>query len=87
MGADKVCIQCTEGTDAMSVVRSTEEFFKLVFSCWTRWDMDQRPYQRGAWVRLYGVPLNAWNVDFFKLCVFYCGRFLRADSCSADKDR
>jgi hypothetical protein len=25
-------------------------------------------------------------VDFFKLCVFYCGRFLRADSCSADKD-
>jgi hypothetical protein len=26
-------------------------------------------------------------VDFFKLCVFDCGRFLRADSCSADKDR
>jgi hypothetical protein len=31
--------------------------------------------------------LNAWNVDFFKLCVFDCGRFLRADSCSAEKDR
>jgi hypothetical protein len=31
--------------------------------------------------------LHAWNVEFFKLCVFDCGRFLRADSCSADKDK
>jgi hypothetical protein len=87
MGADKVFIRCTKGKDAMSVVGGAEEFFKLVFSSWTSWDKDQRPYQRGAWVRLYGVPQNAWNVDFFKLCVFDCGRFLRADSCSADKDR
>ncbi|KAK2444862.1 heterogeneous nuclear ribonucleoprotein A0 [Trifolium repens] len=87
MGADKVFIRCTEGGDAMSVVGGAEEFFKLIFSNWTRWDKDGRPYQRGAWVRLYGVPLNAWNVDFFKLCVFDCGRFLRADSCSAGKDR
>jgi hypothetical protein len=36
---------------------------------------------------LYGVPLNAWNVEFFKLRVFDCGRFVRADDCSADKDR
>ncbi|GAU28621.1 hypothetical protein TSUD_55650 [Trifolium subterraneum] len=37
--------------------------------------------------RLYGIPVHAWNVIFFKLCVFYCGSFLRADNCSADKDR
>ncbi|MCI40312.1 sulfate transporter, partial [Trifolium medium] len=52
-----------------------------------RWDNNLQPYKRGAWVHLYGNPLQAWNVDFFKLCVFDCGRFLRADSCSADKDR
>ncbi|MCI22292.1 sulfate transporter, partial [Trifolium medium] len=45
------------------------------------------PYQRGVWVRLYGISLHAWSVDFFKLCVLDCGRFLRADSCSTDKDR
>jgi hypothetical protein len=87
MGADKVFIRRAEGGDAMAIVGGAEEFFKLVFSNWTRWDYDGRPYQRGAWVRLYGVPLNAWNVDFFKLCVFDCGRFIRADSCSAEKDR
>ncbi|GAU51434.1 hypothetical protein TSUD_413340 [Trifolium subterraneum] len=31
----------------------------------------------GAWVHLYGVPLHAWNVNFFKLCVFDCGRVER----------
>ncbi|MCI09225.1 sulfate transporter, partial [Trifolium medium] len=40
-----------------------------------------------VWVRLYGVPLHAWNENFFKLCVFDCGRFLRADSCTVEKER
>lgn len=38
-------------------------------------------------MRLYGIPLHAWNESFFKLCVLDCGRFLRSDSCSVDRDR
>ncbi|GAU49838.1 hypothetical protein TSUD_408070 [Trifolium subterraneum] len=52
-----------------------------------RWDKNVLPYHRGAWVRFYGIPLHAWNVEFFKLCVLECGRFLRADICSADKEK
>lgn len=44
------------------------------------------PVKRGgAWVRVYGVPLQAWSEDFFKLCVMSVGRFIRADACSIDK--
>jgi hypothetical protein len=87
MGADKVFLRQSEGGDVRSIVAGAVEFFRHVFSNWIHWDDDGRSYQRGAWVRLYGVPLSAWNVDFFKLCVFECGRFIRADSCSAEKDR
>jgi hypothetical protein len=87
MGADKVFLRRTEGGDVRALVAGAVDFFKLIFSNWMRWDDDGRSFQRGAWVRLYGVPLSAWNVDFFKLCVFECGRFIRADSCSAEKDR
>ncbi|GAU47563.1 hypothetical protein TSUD_404100 [Trifolium subterraneum] len=87
LGADKVFVRSTEGVDTLTIVINAEDFFKIVFSNWTRWKTDVLSYQRGAWVRLYGVPLHAWNVNFFKLCVLDCGRFLRADSCSADKDR
>jgi hypothetical protein len=87
MGADKVFMHRTVGGDVKSLVAGPVDFFKHVFSNWIQWDDDGRSYQRGAWVRLYGVPLSAWNVDFFNLCVFDCGRFIRADSCSAEKDR
>jgi hypothetical protein len=45
------------------------------------------PFQRGAWVRIYGIPLHAWNDNFFKLCVMDYGRFLRSDGYTAAKER
>jgi len=45
------------------------------------------PFQRGAWIRLYGIPIHAWNENFFKLCVLDCGRYLRTDNCSLNRER
>ncbi|MCI44713.1 hypothetical protein A2U01_0065952, partial [Trifolium medium] len=59
----------------------------MIFLNWVRWNKKVVPSQRGVWVRLYDVPLHAWNENFFKLCVIDCGRFLRADSCTVEKDR
>ena len=41
--------------------------------------------ERGAWVRIYGVPLQTWNSDFFKLCVYDCGRLLKVDDSTLEK--
>ncbi|MCI10631.1 sulfate transporter, partial [Trifolium medium] len=87
MGADKVIVRSLTATDVATVVDSAKEFFKLFLSNWVRWEKEVMPVHRGAWVRLYGIPLHAWNENFFKLCVFDCGRFLRADSCTIEKDR
>ncbi|GAU25958.1 hypothetical protein TSUD_373590 [Trifolium subterraneum] len=87
MGADKVFVRSSAGVDAREIVNGAKDFFSLLFSNWERWGNVGLPYQRGAWVRLYGIPIHAWNVNFFKMCVFDCGRFLRADSCSVDRDR
>jgi len=38
-------------------------------------------------MRLYGIPLHAWNENSFKLCVMDCGSFLRTDDMSLDKGR
>jgi hypothetical protein len=62
-------------------------FFDHIFSSIVRWDQETLPFQRGAWVRLYGVPLHAWNTEFFKLCAFACGRYLRTDEGSLERDR
>ena len=36
-------------------------------------------------MRIYGVPLQAWNLEFFKLCVYDCGRLLKVDDSTLDK--
>ncbi|PNY12472.1 putative sulfate transporter [Trifolium pratense] len=87
MGADKVFVRNIENTDTNATFDSAKDFFKLVFSSWTRWENETSPYRRGAWVCLYGVPIHAWNEQFFQLCVFDCGGFLRTDCCSAEKNR
>ncbi|GAU38427.1 hypothetical protein TSUD_396070 [Trifolium subterraneum] len=82
-----VFVRSSEGDDVWEVINNAKEFFTLIFSHWKRWDFNAQPYQRGAWVRLYGIHVHVWNVIFFKLCVFDYGSFLRAGSRSVDKDR
>lgn len=45
------------------------------------------PLRRGAWLRVYGIPIHAWNELFFKLCVMECGTYLRMDDMSLDRGR
>jgi len=52
-----------------------------------KWSMEDVQYERGAWLRIYGVPVQAWNVAFYKLCVMDIGRFVRVDECTEDKAR
>jgi hypothetical protein len=87
MGADKVFIQSLSDSDVLKTVEEAYEFFNHFLSNYVRWNKTVVPFQRGAWLRLYGIPLHAWNESFFKLCVLGCGRYLRTDSCSLDKER
>ncbi|KAK2455218.1 hypothetical protein QL285_002693 [Trifolium repens] len=87
LGGDRVLVRSQGGTDVLPVLESTKDFFHLCFSNWVRWERAVIPFQRGAWVRIYGIPLHAWNVNFFKLCVFDCGRLLRVDKHTADQGR
>ncbi|XP_045791605.1 uncharacterized protein LOC123886320 [Trifolium pratense] len=87
MGADKVFVRSSSGIDVKAIIDSAKEFFQIIFSSWTSWESHAQDYRRGAWVHLYGIPLQAWNENFFKLCVLDCGRFLRVEYGSVEKER
>ena len=50
------------------------------------WKKDALPFQRGAWLRVYGIPIHAWNEGFFKICVLDCGIYLRSNDCSLGRE-
>jgi hypothetical protein len=87
LGGAKVLVRSLDGTDVLAVLDGAKDFFSMCFSHWVRWETTVIPFQRGAWVRIYVIPLHAWNCNFFKLCVMDCGRFLRSDNYTAAKDR
>jgi len=87
MGADKNFIRSLSDSDVLKTVEEASDFFNLLMTNFVRWDKTVLPFQRGAWLRLYGIPMHAWNESFFKLCVVDCGRFLRTDNCSLERER
>jgi len=87
LGADEVFVRSLSSINVSEVVHEAKPFFDMIFSSVTGWTKTVLPFQRGAWIRLYGILLHAWNEDFFKLYVFDCGRYLRADNCSLNRER
>ena len=69
MGGDRVFLTCTGGEDIWHVFNNALHFFGMLFYKLHKWSMADVQYERGAWLRIYGVPVQAWNVAFFKLWI------------------
>jgi len=87
LGADKVFLRSLDDADVSITLSEAADFFDHFFSKPVRWNKDTLVRERGAWLRIYGVPLHARNFDFFKLRVYDCGRLLRIDDITLDRDR
>jgi len=61
MGADKVCMRSLSNNYSLTILGEAKEFFDHFFSNIARWDKKAVPFKRGAWLRLYGIPLHEWN--------------------------
>ena len=87
VGADKVFLRSLSEVNITTLLHDAKEFFDHFFTNIVRWEKKVVSFQQGVLVRLYGIPLHAWNECFFKLCIMECGRFIRTDSCSTEKER
>jgi hypothetical protein len=87
MGGDRVFLHCNDGEDIWQVFNNALHFFGMLFSNIHMWSVEDVKYERGAWLRVYGVPVHAWNDAFLKLIVMDVGRFVKADECTVDKAR
>lgn len=80
-------ICCRDNGDVLQVFNDAADFFGLFLTDVHKWTLKEVRYERGAWVRIYGTPVHAWNINFFKLCVSKCGRFVREDECTLERGR
>jgi hypothetical protein len=70
MGGDKVFIKVHDDEDFHSLVKDAREVFQHWFIKIEEWFPEVVMRERVTWVRLYGVPVHAWNSKFFEnLCL------------------
>jgi len=86
LGGDNVLLHpCVEG-DVMVLFNSAADLIGNFFDDCRPWKKDvDVPYERGAWVRCYGVPLHAWNNIFFLELASSHGRLLKIDEVTINK--
>jgi len=87
MGSDRGFLHCLGGDDIWKVFNEAIHIFGMLFADLQQWSPIGIIYERGAWLRIYGTLMHAWNELFFKLSVSRCGRLIRSDSCTMDKVR
>jgi len=66
MGADKVFVSSLPQTDVSTIIDGAKDFFNHFFSSFVRWDKQFVPFQRGAWLRIYGILVHAGERAVFK---------------------
>jgi len=87
MGGDRVFLYCAGEKDIWQVFHEAIDFFSVLFSSAIKWSAEEVRYERGAWLRVYGTPVHAWNENFFRSCVSRIGRFIHADESTVTKAR
>ena len=55
LGGDRVFLNCTGKDDFSKVYEGAQDFFGMLFSNFHKWSESLVRYERGAWLRLYGI--------------------------------
>jgi len=84
-GGSNVVLFCPGKDDMMSVYRDATNFFNCLFTNICAWSLSEDiMYERGVWLRIYGVPLYVWHIKFLEFHIFSLGRFIKVDSCTSN---
>lgn len=88
LGGDNVVLHPGVEGDAMELFKAAVDFIGNFLDDCRPWTLDSIVnYERGSWVRCYGVPLHVWNEIFFLELAATQGRLLKIDDCTTNKDR
>lgn len=59
IGGDRVFLHCNEGEEMWTIFNDAIHFFGMMFSIIRKWSPSEVMYERGAWLHIYGIPINA----------------------------
>lgn len=86
MGANLVLLEEMDDGYIQAILDDSEEWFYEVFSDIRKWSQKEIDNERVVWIRCHGIPLHAWNNDFFSELALNFGTFLGVDENTKKKN-
>jgi hypothetical protein len=88
LGGEKVSLYPRVNSRGEYLVETAADIIGMFMSDFKPWSLEaDSVYERGAWVRCYGVPVHAWNDIFFAELAETQGRLLKIDDVTSNKER
>ncbi|MCI39173.1 DUF4283 domain protein, partial [Trifolium medium] len=87
MGGRKVFIGIDENENMEELVKEEELTLRKWFQNIVKWSPDQLVRERYCWICIHGIPLQAWQEEFFQLLTCKFGTYLYSDATTSYKDR
>ncbi|CAI8615089.1 unnamed protein product [Vicia faba] len=86
-GRDKVFLKVHEDEDMQSLINDAKEFFQHWFVKLDEWYPEAVMKDRYTWIRIYGIPVHAWNRSFFEKLCATMGKLISVDKVTEEKRR
>lgn len=86
-GDDKIIISDMDDETANKLILDEQQHGGTPFSSLKRWTPELKPSHCLTWIRIWGVPLMAWDAENFASIVSVCGDLVELDPTTEDRSR
>ncbi|GAU46316.1 hypothetical protein TSUD_243380, partial [Trifolium subterraneum] len=88
LGGDKLLVRPRVDDQVVLIQQEVVDIINNFLEDVKPWTCDSALcYERGVWVRCFGIPMQAWNNIFFAELAETIGRLLKIDDATFNKDR
>jgi hypothetical protein len=87
LGVDVVLLSCVQTDGVKKSLQSNSDWWHRWFVEVSEWNPNLMPAGRRVWVRIFGVPPQAWSFEGFSSIVKRFGALIKLDSQTKNQGR
>jgi hypothetical protein len=85
LGSNLTLLEEQEEGEVEALMEDAKDWLDQWFTEIRPWSPDDIDHERTIWLRIFGVPIHAWNLNFFTQVVKPWGTFINADDGTTKK--
>jgi hypothetical protein len=85
LGSNLTLLEGQDEGEVEALMEDAKDWLDQWFSSIRPWSPNDIDTERSIWLRIYGIPIHAWNLNFFTQVVKPWGTFINADEGTTKK--